>query len=161
MSNLIKKEEIAMTLARLSDSMFPSFPSFIDRFFEGDLMDWNNRNFAGTNSTLPAVNVKENDNEFQIEVAAPGMKKEDFKLNFDNGRLTISSERTDEKQEKDGDKVTRREFSYQSFQRSFNVPEEMVNADKISAKYKDGILHISLPKTEEVKPKPAKEIKIS
>jgi len=154
-------EDIAMTLARLSDSMFPSFPTFLDRFFEGDVMDWNNRNFAGTDSTMPAVNVKENDNEYQIEVAAPGMKRDDFKLNYDNGRLTISSERKEEKEEKDGEIITRREFSYQSFQRSFNVPQEMVNIDKISAKYKDGILHISLPKTEEVKPKPAKEIKIS
>lgn len=150
-----------MTLAKLSDTRFPSFPSFINRFFEGDLMDWTNRNFAGTNSTMPAVNVKENDNEYQIEVAAPGMKRADFKLNYNNGWLTISSERKDEKDEKDGEKITRREFSYQSFQRSFNVPEEMVNIDKISARYKDGILHISLPKTEEVKPKPAKEIKIS
>lgn len=150
-----------MTLVRRSNNMFPSFPSFIDRFFEGDMMDWNNKNFAGADSTMPAVNVKENDDEYQIEVAAPGMKRDDFKLNYENGMLTISSESKDEKEEKDGEKITRREFSYQSFQRSFNVPEEMVNIDKISAKYRDGILHISLPKTEEVKPKPAKEIKIS
>lgn len=150
-----------MTLARLSDSMFPSVPSFFEKFFEGDMMDWNTRNFAGTNSTLPAVNVTENENEFKIDVAAPGLKKNDFNLNYDNGRLTISSELKDEKEEKEGDKVTRREFNYQSFQRSFSVPEDMVNADKISAKYEDGILHVMLPKREEVKPKPAREIKIS
>ncbi|HPI69658.1 MAG TPA: Hsp20/alpha crystallin family protein, partial [Bacteroidales bacterium] len=67
-----------MTLARLSNNWFPSFPSLIDRFFEGDMMDWNTWNFAGSDSTLPAVNVKENDNEYMIEVAAPGMKKGDF-----------------------------------------------------------------------------------
>ena len=75
--------------------------------------------------------------------------------------MTISSEKKDEKTEKEGEKITRREFSYQSFQRSFNVPEEMVNVDKIKATYSDGILHVSLPKHEEMKPKPSKEIRIS
>ena len=145
------------TLAKFS----PSFPSLLDRFFEGDLMDFGFRNYAGSDSTLPAVNVKETDNEFHIEVAAPGLKKDDFKVNFDNGRLTISSERKHEHEEKDGGKITRREFSYQAFQRSFDVPGNLVNADKIGAKYTDGILQITLPKREEVKPKPAKEIKIS
>lgn len=124
-------------------------------------MDWNRRNYSSTNSTLPAVNVKENSNEFQIEVAAPGMKKENFRVDYENGRLTISSELKNEKEEKEGETVTRREFSYQSFQRSFTVAEEVVNADQISAKYNEGILHITLPKREEVKPKPAKQIKIS
>ncbi|MFC4873904.1 Hsp20/alpha crystallin family protein [Negadavirga shengliensis] len=151
-----------MTLARRrSNDWFPSFPSLIDRFFDGGLMDWDNSNFAGNDSTLPAVNVKENENRFQIEVAAPGLKKEDFKINFDNGRLTISSEKKTEREEKDGDRTTRREFSYQSFQRSFSIPENTIDADKIMANYQDGILHITLPKREEAKPKPAREIKIS
>jgi HSP20 family protein len=150
-----------MTLARLSDNTFPSFPSLFNKFFEGDLMDWSNYNFAGVNSTLPAVNVKENDNEFQIEVAAPGMKKDDFKVNFDNGRLTISSGSKEEKSEKNGGKYTRREYRYQSFQRSFTIPENVVDGEKIQARYNDGILDITLPKREEVKPKPAREIKIS
>ena len=150
-----------MTLARLSNEWFPSFPSLIDRFFDGEMMDWSRSNFAGSNMTLPAVNVKENENEFQLEVAAPGMKKDDFRVNYENGRLTISSERKEEHKEDEGDKITRREFSYQSFQRSFNVPENIVIADKIQAKYSEGILYLTLPKREEVKPKPAKEIKIS
>jgi HSP20 family protein len=151
-----------MALARLSDNRwFPTVPSMLDKFFEGDLMDWNTWNFAGTDSTLPAVNVMENDNEYKIEVAAPGLNKKDFNVNYDNGRLTISSEKKEEHEEKDGEKVTRREFSYQSFQRSFTVPETEVDAEKIDAKYTDGILRLTLPKREEVKPKPAKEIKIS
>lgn len=150
-----------MTLARLSNNLAPSFPSIIDKLFEGDLMDWNSSNFADSNSTLPAVNIRENADEYEIEVAAPGMKKDDFKLNYDNGRLTISSEREDKKEEKDGEKVTRREFSYQSFQRSFTITENVVDADKIKAKYENGILSIRLPKREEVKPKPLREIKIS
>jgi HSP20 family protein len=150
-----------MSLAKLSNNWFPATPSIFDRFFDGDLMDWNSNNYSSTNSTLPAVNVKENSNEFQIDVAAPGMSKEDFIVNYDNGMLTISSEHENKSEEKDGEKVTRREFSYQSFHRSFTVAENAIDAEKIKASYKDGILHIMLPKREEVKPKPAKEIKIS
>lgn len=149
-----------MTLARLSNNAFPSFPSLFDRFFDGELMDWNRSNYSSTDTTLPAVNVKENEDEFLIDVAAPGLKKEDFRLHYDNGRLTISSEKKNEVEEKDGEKITRREFSYQSFQRSFTVAETVVDAEKIAANYESGILHISLPKREEVKPKPAKEIAI-
>ena len=149
-----------MTLARLSNSAFPSFPSLMDRFFDGELMDWNRGNYSSTNSTLPAVNVREDENEFKIEVAAPGLKKEDFKVHYDNGQLTISSEHNQEAEEKDGEKISRREFSYQSFQRSFSVAENVVDAEKISANYQNGILYLTLPKREEVKPKPAKEIEI-
>lgn len=154
-------EDKIMTLAKLSNNWFPTSPSIFDRFFEGDLMDWNRSNYSSTNTTLPAVNIKENSNEFLIEVAAPGMKKENFKIDYENGRLTISSEIKNESEEKDGEKVTRREFSYQSFQRSFNVSENMVDADKIAANYSNGILTIGLPKREEIKPKPPKQIKIS
>ncbi|MGQ1785543.1 MULTISPECIES: Hsp20/alpha crystallin family protein [unclassified Saccharicrinis] len=150
-----------MTLAKLSNNWFPSFPSIFDRFIENDLMDWNSANYSSTRTTVPAVNVTENDNEFIIEVAAPGMNKNDFKVNYDNGRLTISSEHKDEKEEKRRGKVTRQEYSYQAFQRSFTVAENTVNVDKIKANYKDGILHITLPKRDEVKPKPAKMIAIS
>lgn len=146
-----------MNLAKRTENYFPSF---FDRFFNNDLMDWNLSNFSSTNTSLPAVNVKETENEFVIEVAAPGMKKDDFKVSFVNNTLTISSEKKDEKEDKN-DKYTRKEFSYQSFQRSFTVSEHAVDSEKISAKYSDGILAVSLPKREEVKPKPMKEIKIS
>jgi HSP20 family protein len=148
-----------MTLLKRSDSYFPSIPSFIDNLFSRDWMDWSTSNFSSTNTTLPAVNIKENDNEYELEVAAPGMKKDNFKINLDNDQLTISSERKDEKNETE-DSYSRREFSYQSFQRSFTIPENLVDGDKISAKYSDGILTVKLPKKEEAKPKPAREIKI-
>jgi HSP20 family protein len=154
-------EGFTMTLARLSDNTFPTFPSFFNKFFEGDLMDWNSSNFAGTNMTMPAVNIRENNDEFLIDVAAPGMSKENFNVDYDNGRLTISSERKEEKEEKSDEKYNRKEFSYMSFQRTFTIAENLVNGDKIGAKYENGILHISLPKREEVKPKPARKIKIS
>ncbi len=147
-----------MTLARRSN-MF--LPSFWDNFFSRDLMDWGASNFSSTDTTLPAVNVKESDEAFDIEVAAPGMNKEDFKVNLENNVLTISSEKKEEKKEEEKGRYTRREFSYQSFQRSFTIPENLVEGDKISAKYCDGLLCINLPKKEEVKPKPAREIQIS
>jgi len=150
----------AMTLIKRSNSYYPSIPSLIDSLFSRDLMDWSNTNFSSTNTTLPAVNVKETPDEYKIEVAAPVMKKDDFKLNLKNNQLTISSEGEIEKENKDDDNYTRREFSYQSFQRTFTIPENIVDGDKITAKYDDGILYVTLPKREEVKPKPAREIKI-
>ena len=152
-------EDQVMTLAKISDRMFPTIPSFFDNFFSRDLMDWNNSNFSSTNSTLPAVNIKENEESFLIEVAAPGLAKENFKVNLDRNLLTISSEMKQEKNENDK-KYSRHEFSYQSFQRSFTLPEATVEGDRISAKYADGILYVTLPKREEVKPKPAREIEI-
>ncbi|MBI9060672.1 MAG: Hsp20/alpha crystallin family protein [Marinilabiliaceae bacterium] len=149
-----------MTLPRLTNSNFPSFPSLFDRFFDGEIMDWNRSNYSSTDTTLPAINVRENDNEFLIDVAAPGLCKDDFKVNYDNGNLTISSEKKNEVEEKKDERITRREFSYQSFQRSFTVSENVVDGEKITANYDNGILHIMLPKREEVKPKPAKQIEI-
>lgn len=145
-----------MTLARRTENVFPSL---FDRIFNGDLMDWGMSNFSAPNSTLPAVNVRETNDEFVIEVAAPGMSKKDFRINFQNNVLTISSEKKEEKNEKENN-YTRQEFSYQSFQRSFTVPHNDIDSEKINASYADGILHVKLPKREEVKPKPAREIKI-
>ena len=147
-----------MTLARRSNTFFPSF---WDNFLSKEMMDWGSNNFSSTDTTLPAVNVKENDDAFEIEVAAPGMSKKDFRVNLENNVLTISSERKEEKKEEEKGRFTRREFSYQSFQRSFTIPENMVEGEKISARYNDGLLCIHLPKREAVKPKPAREISIS
>jgi HSP20 family protein len=149
-----------MTLVKSSERFFPTLPSFFDNLLTRDLMDWNNSNFSGTNTTLPAVNIKENEDSFMIEVAAPGLTKEDFKVNLDQNRLTISSEKSEEKNETE-EKYSRREFSYQSFQRSFTLPEGTVDGDKIAARYNDGILQVTLPKREEIKPKPARTIEIS
>jgi HSP20 family protein len=107
---------------------------------------------------MPAVNVEEDEKEYRIEVAAPGLEKEDLKVSVNDGVLTISSEKEIEKEDKK-DSYIRREFGYTSFCRSFTLPEE-VNSDKIIAKHKNGVLHISIPKAE-VKVKPVKEIKIS
>ncbi len=150
-----------MTIIKRTDSGYPSIPSLIDNLMSRDWMDWTSSNFSTTNTTLPAVNVIESENDYQIEVAAPGMKKEDFKIDLDKNQLTISSEKKSEKKNEKKGSYTRREFSYQSFQRTFTIPEHEVDGDNISAKYCDGVLCINLPKKEEAKPKPAREIKIS
>ena len=152
-------EDLIMTLVKATDRMFPTFPSVFDNFFSRDWLDWNESNFSSTNSTLPAVNIRENDESFMIEMAAPGLSKDNFKVNLDRNRLVISSELRDEKNETE-ERYSRREFSYQSFQRSFTLPQGVVDGDKISAKYSNGILLVTIPKREEIKPKPAKEIDI-
>ena len=136
----------------------------VSRFFDDDwntLFDWSNRNFSETSTTLPSVNIMQNDDEYLVEMAAPGMKKDDFQVELNNNVLTIRSEIKKENEEKEGEKYTRREFSYQSFQRSFTFNNDVVDDAKIKANYKDGILRISLPKKEEAKPKPVRTIKIS
>jgi HSP20 family protein len=153
-------EGLAMTLVKRSDRFWPAMPSLFDNLWSRDLMDWSNLNFSDTNTTLPAVNIKESKDDFTIEVAAPGMSKKDFKINVENEHLVITSERKDEKMEKDGE-YSRREFSYQSFQRSFHLPNNLVDGENIAARYNDGILTVVVPKREEVKPKPPKMIKIA
>ena len=144
-----------MSLVRFSNQM----PSLFDRFLENDLFDWTNRNFSSTNTTLPAINIKEDENGFEVEMSAPGLDKKDFEIELNNNVLTISSEKKVENETKEGQRFTRREFSYQSFRRSFNLPDTVDN-DKIEAKYENGILKLNIPKREESKPKPAKQIEI-
>jgi HSP20 family protein len=88
------------------------------------------------------------------------MKREDFKVELDNNVLTISSNREEKQEDQNNENFTRREFSYQYFQRSFSLPENKVEGDKISARYVDGILHITVPKKDEAKVKPIKQISI-
>ena len=110
-------------------------------------------------TSIPAVNVKETNKHFQIETAAPGFKKDDFNIDVDNGILTISSEKKDEKEEKEGDKITRREFEYSSFCRSFTLPEN-VDDKAITAEYEDGLLKLEIPKKEHSKSEKRKKISV-
>jgi len=126
---------------------------FFRNNFLGDVLD------GDASFNTPAVNIAENGDSYSIEVAAPGLAKNDFKINLDHNVLTISSSKENKKEEKEG-KYTRQEFSYSSFSRSFTLPES-VDAEKISASHKDGILYISIPKREEAKVKPAREIAIA
>ena len=107
----------------------------------------------------PAVNIAEGMDSYSIEVAAPGLARNDFKIKLDHNVLTISSSKESKKEDKK-EEYTRQEFSYSSFSRSFTLPES-VEAEKISATYQEGILYISIPKREEAKVKPAREIEIA
>jgi len=144
-----------MTLAKFSNRN--AFPSLFGEFFNRDLFDQFNAGF--NNSTMPAVNIKETKNDFIVEVAAPGMKKDDFKIELDNKLLVISSENEEKREEVKEGEFTRKEFSYRSFKRSFTLPDS-VEDGKIKANYADGVLSIMLPKKEEAKEKPKRMIKI-
>lgn len=133
-----------------------ALPSLLDEFFKPDWFG----GMEGMNANVPAVNISESETGFELEVAAPGMKKEDFNIEVDNNVMTISNERTSETSEEDKEKnFSRREFYYASFRRSFNLPET-VNTEKIKASYKDGILNVEIPKKEEALPKPKRMIEI-
>lgn len=137
-----------------------SIPTLFDDFWTRDLFNWPARNAKFSGVTLPAVNIHETNEDFQIEVAAPGMRRDDFKVEFSNNTLTISSEKQKEVPENIVSTL-RSEFNYMAFQRSFMLPENMIESARISARYKDGILLITVPKQEEARQKPAKRISIS
>src|SRR5512141_227631 len=101
---------------------YPAWPNFFNDFFNRDWIDWSNRNFSETNTTLPSVNIKESKEGYEVEMAAPGFSKKDFKIELSHGVLTISSEKKEEHETKKGQEYTRKEFSYQSFSRSITLP---------------------------------------
>ncbi|MFI5218903.1 MAG: Hsp20/alpha crystallin family protein [Bacteroidia bacterium] len=143
-----KKDPVSKYVDRI-----PYFSEMFNDLFDGMLT----RDFRSTST--PAVNIIDNDENFMLEVAAPGLQKEDFKISVDNDMLSISAEKKNEVNEKNN-RYTRKEFSYVSFTRSFNLPE-FVDADNIAANYESGVMTLTLPKKEEAKPKPSREIKVS
>ena len=130
-----------------------TFNDFFTDFFNEEAMQ---KDFF---KSVPAVNIIERAEDFRIELAVPGMNKEDFKVEIDKGILTISSEKKEEKKV-DNSKFTRKEFSYSFFKRSFSLSDH-VNAENIAGEYKDGVLILTLPKKEETKVNSVKQIKIS
>jgi HSP20 family protein len=132
-----------------------TFSPFLSNLFDDDFFPV----LTNRTSSMPAVNIKENEKNYFLELAVPGMDKKNLKIDINEDVLTISSESKNEsEEEKDGYK--RKEFSYSSFCRSFYIPDN-VNKDKIEANYKDGILSVELPKVEEEKSKITRQIKIS
>ncbi len=133
-----------------------TFPNLFEEFFQKEFLPGFFEGERG--SSIPAVNIIDEQKGFRIEVAAPGMEKKDFNIDLEHNVLTISSEK-EVKSEEEDEKIMRKEFSYTSFSRSFSLPES-VDLDKISAKYKDGVMTISIPKKEEAKVKLTRQIKI-
>ena len=141
-------------------NLFPVLNNVFDVFFTRDLWNMGNNNNSTTNTTIPAVNIRETNENFIVEMAAPGMDRNDFKVELDGNLLTISSEKQDQREVKEEEKYSRCEFSYQSFQRSFQLQKDVVDADKIEARYINGVLHLTIPKKEEAKQKPPRMIEI-
>jgi HSP20 family protein len=131
-----------------------TFNPFLSNLFDDEFFPV----LTNRTSSMPAVNIKESDKDFVLELAVPGTDKKDLKIDINDDVVTISSESRSEKEE-DNDGYKRKEFSYSTFCRSFYLPEN-VNRDKIQASYKDGILKVELPKQEEDKNKISKQIKI-
>ncbi|WP_020602587.1 Hsp20/alpha crystallin family protein [Spirosoma spitsbergense] len=138
------------TLAR-----YNQLPTFFNPFYGRPVIN----RYYNTTPNVPAVNVKETETAFVLELAAPGLKKEDLKINVEKNNLTIGYQ-SEQKNEETTDKFTRQEFSFNSFERSFRLPKN-VNADEIKAAYTDGILTVELPKIEAKEEKLVKEIAVA
>lgn len=132
--------------------------SVLDDFFNPWNEWYDNAGFLNRTMKMPAVNITETNDEYQVSLAAPGLKKEDFKIDIDGNMLSISCMKEENKEEKEK-KFTRREYSYQSFSRSFQLPEE-VNQEKIDARYSDGVLQIVLPRREEARKNGSRKISV-
>ena len=151
-----------MSIVKRNGEYFPTIPGLFNDVLSRDLWNWGLNNNSATNTSIPAVNIRETNDAFVVEMAAPGMAKDDFKIELDNNMLLISSEKQHESEEnREDNHYTRREFSYQSFQRSFQLPKEVVDAEKIEARYENGMLHLVIPKKEEARQRPPRMIKIS
>ena len=150
-----------MTLVKRNGTLLNPLPLLFDDFFNRDLFNWGNSNFSNTNTTIPAVNIRETAGHYDVEVAAPGMTKNDFKVELDGNALTISSQKSNQKEEMEGERYSLKEFSFQSFQRTFTQQKDVVDIEKIQAKYENGLLHLLIPKKEEAKQKPPRLIQIS
>lgn len=147
-----------MSLIKLNtrNSAVSPFDALFNDFFEGEFFP-STRNNARLGS-VPAANIKESEKYFLVEIAAPGMKKEDFKLELNEELLSIRAERK-EQHEESKERYTKREFNYTSFVRSFRLPEG-VDVEKIAAAYNDGILSIEIPKMEIEQKQKVREISI-
>jgi HSP20 family protein len=144
-----------MTLIRRANNNYPVFQNWFEDFFS-PVQNYVNGVSKGS---FPAVNVAEDNDKFEIEFAVPGLSKSDFAINLDNDVLTVKSEKENPTEETNTN-FTRKEFSYSGFQRSFTLPET-ADGEKIKAEYKDGILTVEIPKKEQAKVKPAREIQIA
>ncbi|MBL7703747.1 MAG: Hsp20/alpha crystallin family protein [Ferruginibacter sp.] len=135
-------------------------PIVFDDFFKpwNEWFDNDSGDMWGRLMNVPAVNITEHKDQYEVALAAPGMKKDDFNIGVEGNMLTISSEKEENKEEKEK-KFTRKEYSYSSFSRSFTLPDE-INKDKIEARYQDGVLKIALPRKAEAKKITAKQIAV-
>jgi len=138
-----------LPLAKMADRL----PTVFDDFFKPWNEWYDGGSSLGRAVNVPAVNITEHKDHYQVELAAPGLAKNDFKIDVDGNMLTISSEKEETKEEKDK-QFTRKEYNFSSFSRCFTLPEE-INREKIDARYESGVLQITLPRKEELVKKSA------
>ena len=148
-----------MTLVKRNSNR-TNFPQLFDDFFVRDFFNQRDDNYSSSNSSLPMANIVETNEAFEVELAAPGMGKKDFQIELDNETLKISGERKVDNEMSEDARFVRREYNYQSFQRTFQLSKKVVDVAKIEAKYKDGIIKILIPKKEEAKALPPRTIQI-
>ena len=144
-----------MSLIKRSEWPLLGSGSWLSNFFDNDRFydsDWLKK------MNMPAVNVHETEKSYEVELAAPGLSKKDFKITAEEGILTVSSEKNEEKEQKEKD-YTRKEFEYSSFSRSFTLPQN-INEEDIKATYEDGILKLTIAKHLASQPKPKKAIEV-
>lgn len=146
-----------MTLVRTNPNGL-RFQGLIDNLFSPEFDVMNRSGATAPGLRLPKLNIKEDENSYSLELAVPGMLKEDFKIELDQDVLSVSSEKK-EKSDVDVKNYTRKEFSYHSFERKFTLPED-ADGEKVAASYVNGVLSIEILKREETKPQPAKSIEI-
>ncbi len=145
-----------MSLIKFNRPRFPWNESLQD-FFNQDTFI--NDDFFNLEKTMPSMNIKEHDDDFEIELAAPGFEKKDFKITMKDDVLEVSAERKEEESEKK-EEYTRREFSYNSFKRTMQLPNSVDQEKDAKATYKNGILRLKLLKREEAKEKQKKMIEV-
>ena len=136
------------------------YPNLMNHFLENNKLEGPDRHYTNFNNCLPSVNIKEDADAYILDLAAPGYTKSEFDIKLNNNTLTISSEKKQEDNAEKDEKYTTKEFSFKSFKRSFTLPLT-VDREQISASYENGILSLSIPKKEEAKPKPEKQIDIA
>lgn len=149
-----------MTIVKRNGNFQNQFPTAFDDFFNRDIFNWSLTNYSDTNTTIPAVNIKETADNYEVEVAAPGMTKKDFRVQLEGNILTISSEKSKQKEHSEDARYSTREFSYQSFSRTFNLQKDVVDTEKIQAKYEEGVLLLLIPKKENARQKQPRLIEI-
>tara|TARA_R110002050_G_scaffold177889_1_gene311093 strand:+ start:60416 stop:60886 length:471 start_codon:yes stop_codon:yes gene_type:complete len=156
MGNLVTTRKNGSKVSTNSNGLsYPTWSSWLDEAFNWELPSV----FITNYNSLPEVNIRETKDAYFVDMAVPGLKKSDFRINLDNQVLSICTE-VEENNEQKEDNFIRREFGYSSFKRSFSLPKT-INEDDINAKYTDGVLSIHLPKNEEAIQNPARTIKIS